>query len=420
MKTTTVLPNEYPDQELLRRWISGAITAPEEAELERRARTDAGLKQALTGLQDHPAENHASIVQSMTERARPGATRRSLFTRYAAAATVLVLLGIAALLLPRYFDQTDRPIAQEQAPPPRQPAPAAAPESVSPAPPPPAPIAPTEAARTTAEEPALAKVPDAAGLSKVVEDDAVVLQDAEVAGEFESSGVTVQQARRQVTAPVLPPPQPLADHAVASRAAAAPESVSGRVTDEDGNPIADAEVRRVGLPFGTTTDSLGNFQLPADVTLNQIEVSHPGYEEEILEVFDTAALLQISMNELVQRARFQPWTETAAVSNVPLEADRTARAQARPEEGYRQLRTRIEEERPDNLPAGRVKVSFLVNEDGSLSDFRFRGQPGRATMDYVGNALVESSTWEVVKSASGGGARDPIAPVRVYFTLRFE
>ncbi|WP_116106849.1 carboxypeptidase-like regulatory domain-containing protein [Lewinella sp. IMCC34191] len=412
-----MLPNEYRDQELLHRWISGAITAPEEAELERRARTDPELREALAGLEEYPAEDHAAHVRSMNGRVKPSASRRSLFSRYAAAASILVLLGIAILVLPRYFGEPDAPVAMER----ESPAPSPTPKSTLPAPPPPSPAAEADEAVTASRKVTPESEPEPAAKEEVVEEE-VLMDDMEDVQESAAEGAPAPQARRATTAPVLPPPRPLGNRAVRSRVAAAPapQTVSGRVTDADGEPIANAEVRRLGLPLGTTTDSLGNFSLPADVTLNQIEVIHPDYEEETVEVFDTSALLQISLNEVTRRARSELWMETASVVNVPLDDDLTTRPEARPEDGYRQLRNRIEADRPDGLPPGKVRVSFLVHPDGSLSDFRFRGQPDKATMDYVGNALVESSTWQVVKPDSGEGTPDPIAPVRVYFTLRFE
>jgi hypothetical protein len=71
----------------------------------------------------------------------------------------------------------------------------------------------------------------------------------------------------------------------------------------------------------------------------------------------------------------------------------------------------MEANRPEGVPNGKVKVSFLVNLDGSLTDFRFRGRPDSLTMEYVGRTLVETSTWNVVKGEK---------PVRVHFKLRFE
>ncbi len=404
-------PTDYRDDELLRRWISGAITSAEEAELERRARQDSILREALESLQDQPTEDHATHVRSMVRKARPTATRRSLFPRYAAAATILILLAAAALLIPRYFTAPEQPIAMEQSQAVSPEESSSPPQVVDPAPPPPSPSVdrPEEKSIPEASQNQLTDQESPVSATESALPPAEML-DEEIASE---SGEEAPAVRRVAPAPpaTLSAPALQAISGASFRIATAPRSVTGRVTNEDGEPIVAAEVYRLGLPTGTTTDSAGGFELAYDATLNKIVVEHPDFEEETVEVFDTTALLQISLTEVAKRARFTPWPETASVSRVPLDADRINRPQARPEEGYRELRERIEANRPDSVAEGKLKVSFLVNEDGSLTDFRFNGQPDRATMDYVGNALVETSTWKVVRGE---------APVRVYFTLRFE
>ena len=404
------------------------MTAPEEAELERRARTDATLRDAWEGLQAHAADDHAPHLERMIVRARPTATRRTLFRRYAAAATVLVLLGMAVLLLPRYFTGAEEaPLAMETEaveesesfpinPSPALPAPKV---SATPLPGEPADAnASAPAARVAPEAPAvesedLAATDQATDPKEVPTPRALRKTEPPVEEEDVNRNTVPAPKLQSAPAPLQAPP---AVRSLPNRA----QTVSGRVTDEDGAPIREAQVKRRGLPTGTTTDSTGRFELPFDATLDQIVITYPGYEEETIEVVDTAALLQISLTETPPRARFQGWSETAAVTRVPLDDDWRNRPQARPVEGYRELRARIENDRPEEVPPGKVRVNFLVGADGSLSDFRFRGRPDRATMDYVGNALVETSTWEVVKTPAGEGTGDPIAPVRVYLTLRFE
>ncbi|WP_116126038.1 carboxypeptidase regulatory-like domain-containing protein [Lewinella sp. IMCC34183] len=398
----------YRDDELLRRWISGELTAPEEAELERRATRDPDLREALDGLSSAPETDHGARVAAMVERVRPtAAVRRIPYARYAAAATGLVLLAVAVLLLPRYFGESESTLAMTEAqeieptppaPAPASPAPASAPREQQDVAPPPQENAPAPAA-------------PAATRSK-----RVPVQDEQPEVE---SAVEETEADAMARSSAVPPPPPAPvlqsapPPAVRRRMApppVSPRQVTGRVTDANGTPLPDIEVRRAGQPLGVTTDSNGIFTLPYDLTLNLLRLSHSGFEDETVEVFDTTASLQISLEaEPVRQPADFP--ETAAISRVDLNDTPLERAVARPVEGYRALRRRIEEEKPDNVPAGKVRVSFLVDDDGNLSDFRFRGQPDGATMDYVGKTLVESSTWEVVTGE---------APVRVYFTLRFE
>ncbi|MEM9260130.1 MAG: hypothetical protein AAGA62_10825, partial [Bacteroidota bacterium] len=91
---------QHDTAELLRRYLNGAITAPEEAELERRAQTDEVLAEAMLGLSALPEEDHAVRVRRMRMSARrqvQGKDKKSPpegFRRvfYAAAAMVALLV----------------------------------------------------------------------------------------------------------------------------------------------------------------------------------------------------------------------------------------------------------------------------------------------------------------------------------------
>ncbi|MCP9237798.1 hypothetical protein [Lewinella sp. JB7] len=140
-------PEQYRDDELLRRWISGAITAPEEAELERRAAGDDGLREAFDALRNDADHDHQHRIAALLDRARPATSRRTLLPRYAAAAAILLLLGVATLLLPHYYAEEDAaaiamdsskeppaPAPRRPLPPPPPPAPETTAEAVAPAP----------------------------------------------------------------------------------------------------------------------------------------------------------------------------------------------------------------------------------------------------------------------------------------------
>jgi hypothetical protein len=339
----------------------------------------------------------------MLERARPAPARtRSLYPRYAAAAAAILLLIAAAIYLPDLIrdepavvladERVEEEAAALSAPAPRRPEPveteqAPVVEKSQPPPPPPPVVA--------ASDPPVEAVEEA---------------DMEVAAANTApTRPESEPIARIATAAAMPVPEGDVIEEVA-RARAAP-LISGTVTNEDGQPIAGADIRRPGQALGVTSDTAGRFQLPYDATLDEVSVSAEGYQEEEIAVFGEEEELQISLSEVPERTPFDAFMEAAARTQVQIEPEIPEPAVARPEEGYRALRRRIEANRPDSVPPGRVRVSFLVAEDGTLSDFRFRGQPDRATMDYVGNTLVESSAWEVVRSTR---------PVRVHLKLRFE
>ncbi len=374
---------DHQSEDLLRRWISGAITAPEEAELERRAQSEPELREALVGLQAAPEADHQAHIARMMERVQPGLKAvprtRARYTTYAIAASVATLLGLSVWLLPQYFAAGDEAeIALER----RAPVPAA----------PPTPL-PNDAA------PAAPPQSTAAPVEEVAKEEAAGEAPAEVANTASVRKITPLSApapRAATETPTLPAPPP---------------PLTGEVTDEEGNPIVGAEVLRLGQALGERTDSNGVFRLPQDRTLNEIMVRAAGYEQETVELFGVDEQLQIGLTPLASRAGADAFAENAARAEITMEPLIKQQSRALPVEGYRQLRERIEAGRPEGVPAGKVRVSFLVQPDGTLTDFRFRGQPDRATMDYVGTTLVESSAWEV---------SDQSGPVRVYFKLRFD
>lgn len=448
-------PEKTTSANLLRRYLSGAITAPEEAELERRARTDEVLAEAMRGVQSAPEADHTGHVSRMLEKIRqdqqeaPPAKVRPLHYRWAAAVAVLLLVASSLLLLPDLLDAPagDLAMQTEAAPAPTQQEKQIAEaddavleaEEAVPALPSPAPASSTPNLRPRPLEKPTA--PPATARAATDRDAAAALKKQE-----ENNA----QAKRERT-PAPPPPAPVTEEVaeaeaaaptIASAPVAAPRAtddglaaklhdaapgaarmqstgsadaatgsyLNGRITSENGYPIVNALVRLPGLPLGERTDSNGVFQLPTDATVTLIEVSHPDYEPERVELSQSDESLQISL----ERKNFQAdydrtrWIQNGASTRIILD---NKPGYASPLEGYDVLRQRIEANRPDNVPAGKVKLSFLVNPDGTLTDFQFRGRPDQATMDYIGTTLVTTSVWEVVQGEE---------PVRVYFKVVFE
>lgn len=446
-------------EKLLRRYLSGDITAREEAELERRASADDGLREAMEGLYAHPEVEHDMAVKRMIGKAGAGSrvvavSSRSLrITRYAAAAAVLLLLGFVAIWLPGQLSPQGETVAMTEG---LQETPEAGSEKVDQAmesepvsesnparesvtmdsrelpeselpletrPPQTSPVEPDrQATAKPAPEPSEPAGP-VAGLSGNN-----VSSEAEAAEPTEELAEEVRVESPPPPAPPIPTTRDARKRQVPSARSEAEADVafddvpqygvdrsaalfSGRIMDDDGQPIANALVRRPGLPLGQRTDSSGVFEIPADATLSEIIVSHPDFLEERVAIEDEAEDVQINLSQEEERRRqadfFGP---TAAVTRIEIEPGRKT-GYAAPLEGYSELRRRIEAGKPGGIEPGKVKVSFLVSPDGRLSAFKFRGRPSQATMDYIGNALVESSTWQVVKGKE---------PVRVYLKFRFE
>lgn len=447
-----------PTNELLDRYISGAITAPQEAEMERRAASDPVLADALAGLMDFPEEDHAVNVEAMMAgvlkkvQAGPqvqGKVKEAKVRplgRYLAAASVLLLLTVAVFLLPQ-FNNSSEELAMKTEAPASAPAPAPVPtpqagndqelsielapaaeadakaEPTSPAPPSPTldPRPRPEAAATAAPV-AAAPAPPAITVPGALADEVEIAEEMEdVAFEAlpapvqpiakDEAGIRVEAERNasetanQAARKKRERPNDLANGALIRRT---PNKLIGRITDENGEPIIDALIRLPGLPLGERTDTNGIFLLNTDATTSIINISHPDYEDESLDISNRREDIQITLEEKDQ-LDYRAWTDSWSAVTIPVGPELPG--YALPEEGYNALRERIEAGRPDSVALGKVKLSFLVNPDGTLEDFVFRGQPSQETMDYIGGVIARTSIWEVMRGEEA---------VRVYFKVVFE
>ncbi|HTI92313.1 MAG TPA: carboxypeptidase-like regulatory domain-containing protein, partial [Puia sp.] len=62
------------------------------------------------------------------------------------------------------------------------------------------------------------------------------------------------------------------------------KTITGKVTDDKGNPVAGASVVVKGSTGGTSTDASGNFTLQAPATAKQLVVSNVGYGAQTVSV----------------------------------------------------------------------------------------------------------------------------------------
>ncbi|MEM9928210.1 MAG: hypothetical protein AAF840_00190 [Bacteroidota bacterium] len=454
--------------ELLRRYVSGAITAPEEAALERLARQDEALAEAMRGLQSAPDEDHAARVRRMVQQARqenqPQGAKvvrsRPRRIRWMAAAAVLLLVASTMFFLPRLvesgesamaMDEQTVPTAAEQdavaAPVPEATAGAQSPTTTKEAeaiPPPPAARPPTKPSPKpqASSSPVAATTPeefsDAASTEGVPAPN--VIEPAGSSTEAEGELLEEVAAYDQTISPAPPLPRVMPTPTVTWEAddvlrdslqqkarkrapvvakhsqpgtenlPAKGATLSGHITTENGYPIKNALVRFPGLPLGERTDTNGLFQLPVDATASSLIITHPDFETENVSISALSENVQISLERKpFQKDEQRPqWIQDGSLSRIIF--DRKP-GYASPLEGYNALRKRIEANRPEEVPLGKVKLSFLVNLDGTLSDFQFRGRPSQATMDYIGETIVKTSVWEVQQGDE---------PVRVYFKVVFE
>lgn len=450
--------------ELLDRYLSGAITAPQEAELERRAASDPVLAEALAGLQGVPEEDHAARVSSMLSRARSqgqGKDKKAKIRplgRYAAAAAVALLVVAALFMLPEFTGSTSGDLALQTEAPANDPNPSPEPRARSvPVPeavpedvvaggaddqrsepsvvsvPPPVPSSPSPDPSVSVRdrqrprpEPQVEEAAVPAADEPAMEEEVEMATEAPAPAMAESSApppppvtpIAREQARREAAEIARREAEKAAArrrtrgdsgnfNAPVAPAASRATYITGRITNDNGEPIPGALVRLPGLPLGERTDTAGVFRLDADATASRIDISHPDFESESVEIGRRRTDLQLTLEERdnSQELYEQAWAPT----KIPLGSGRPG--MALPEEGYNALRRRIEAGKPEGIPAGKVKLSFIVNPDGTMEDFVFRGTPSQETMDYIGGTIVRTSIWNVI---------DGEEPVRVYFKVVFE
>ncbi|MEM7575132.1 MAG: carboxypeptidase-like regulatory domain-containing protein [Bacteroidota bacterium] len=479
-------------QELLRRYLRGEVGPREEAELRALAREDDALAAALAGIDAHPEEDHLAALERLrTQLPRAAASRRPLagFSLRRIAATALLLLAVGGALwyLPQALQQQDAafsqtveaegasapaadqatttneaaqemeaettsPAAEElargdrdaltelgtnasveaAAPSLVQPVPASPPvlADVPPPPPPPAP----QAVETVIDGVALneeAPAPVDAGVSLDAEPQAGARRQ-----EFDPTAFSypTDEEGEEVVTEEAPLPS-------SAGGSGGPLMISGSVTDEDGNAIADAEVRVTGAALGERTNDNGFFSFPGDATIRQLIVEADGFESQIFVLPQVADVLPESSpgnQSSRERSNVPPRdhlaldqaTDDEATANVirlkrrsPPSAedlDLTSSSTIYPNDqpsivrvtgGMRALRQAVLDNKPADFGTGRVRVSFLVQANGSLTDFRLRGDASPALQQYVQTYLQQSTEWQLI---SGDEAKS------VSIRFRFE
>jgi hypothetical protein len=463
-------PNKRSTDNLLRRYLNGALTAPEEAELERRALTDEPLTKAMQGLQAHPETDHEAHVARMLKGARSqvqgrvgGAKIRPLhrnYARFAAAASVVILFVFCALwLLPLWVEigpvtmsmntSTEAPATAEPLvaandkakarPKPQTMTVEQEPEFTPPAPSSSTPnLRPRPNTESTADQKAKTQTNERTATkakrnqttlreTNQKERIAAAKKMKRLDEKFLAEEATITKSAPspvpQVVTALMDAPKPSVSTDEAARRFKIEPSVNngpvangkgrgkylkGRITNENGVPILSALVRLTGLPLGERTDSSGYFSLPSDATTTRLEVSHPDYENETVDLRTSAESLQISLDRKDWQAEARPGLLQNAAQTIIILDNKPG--YAAPLEGYATLRKRIQANRPADVPKGKVKFSFTVNADGTLTDFEFRGRPNQITMNYIGKTLIKSSTWEITQGEE---------PVRIYMKVVF-
>jgi TonB family protein len=142
--------------------------------------------------------------------------------------------------------------------------------------------------------------------------------------------------------------------------------VTGVVMGSDGQPITGATVKVIGRPFGVVTDVHGKFAL-TDVSKNQIlAVNYIGYQGKKVKV-GTEDSLNISLEP--QNSSLNEVVVTGY--SAKKDDNGGTVADAHPGDGWHAYNEYLKKnaQSPDGK-TGKVKVSFTVDANGSLSQFK--------------------------------------------------
>jgi hypothetical protein len=135
-------------------------------------------------------------------------------------------------------------------------------------------------------------------------------------------------------------------------------TVTGTVMGSDGTPITGATVKVAGRSFGAVTDVNGKFVLP-DVAKDQtLSVNYIGYSAKKVKADKDS--MNISLNPA-----------SSSLAEVVVTRESTKNEDAHPREGWNSFEDYLKKNAlsPDGK-TGKVKISFVVAGDGTLSQFK--------------------------------------------------
>ncbi len=383
----------------------------------------------MEGYRSLPEGEHAGRVKRLRERVRARSRRRRLFylPRIAAALLVLALLGAGFWYINQ--DPADGPVAMEEQDSERAAEPTApATEKEAPAseealaagkeeiiafseeraeaeePPPPATLQP--AAEPPREDlAARAQKPEPKAEPAQEQQAANIAAAPEAAAEAPPPPAALRQAAPPAEGKKESTPQ---YYTTLTRPPGAPQPLQGVVLRPDGLPLPGAKVSVPGSQQATFTDHRGQFTLPLDSTPSEVIVQYEGFasfrspvgQRDSLAIFypEDAALSR--EGEMAKsRARMEESGDTKSLPEPRKGFDKL--------EKYIEKHLRYPEAARREQVEGEVKLSFYIQPDGSLTDFRTEESPGFGLGEEAIRLLKEGPKWE------GAGQR-------ATYTIRFE
>jgi hypothetical protein len=426
-------------QALLRKWLIGDANRHDERDLDAQAKDDPFLADALDGYRSTPEADHAADLTKLKARLRQKTERKRAAGFYLLRIAAVGAVLVAAWLVLQTFQTADKsasvadsmqPTAAESASAPEAPqmmdsvggniAQAEKSKMAEPAEPPGARSDisqdvqgkkldgekasanqtmnfSTVAAKETAAAPppVVAEAPP-----KAAADEAVAIQpskpdaDEDEFAKKESSALNQPAAKRKLEA------RDQAYKPAAAPGSQAARTITGKVTDENGEPLIGAIVQVANTGIGTNTDVDGSYSLSLPAGTESLVFTYTGYVQLQVEVGTgdqlnvQLAASEASLSEVVV-------TGYGQADDVEQEV-----ITPRPVGGYKKFRQyvagKLRHPEADKQPRPRevVKVRFQINADGSLSGFSAKGKAPQAYKDEAIRLLREGPRWESTTGAT--------------------
>lgn len=425
----------------LRRWIQGDIDRDAENRLDRHAREDRFLEEALEGYRQFPEGKHQERLDRMREQLAPNTQRDrkgglvlfSLPYRIAAAAAVVLAVGLFWWLNPTNStelaeaakvespteDQASRPAAEPALPVEEEQA-SESEETTSLTITNSSDAEPTPAPSQSLEKPEAAgeQVPPLAEQSDVAEQSSPTALPRDLpnvrayrAPELE---VTPQSGSRSDSNIAPPPP-----YEAAKRSTSVPvddaklESlqgtrlVTGEVLDPSGTPLSGVLVLTPGKRTGTITNPNGKYEILLDSNAQKLEFQRSGYASQRIDISESASFVPVTLEEgdavLNEVIIVGQANKKSRKNQVDPTVEGAANTQdlAEPVGGFRRFRRYLRrslqypQEAIDQGSSGEVTLSFTVQSDGKLTNIRVIQSPSVVLQEEALRLLNDGPKWKI-------------------------
>jgi len=203
--------------------------------------------------------------------------------------------------------------------------------------------------------------------------------------------------------------------AIASRAQAAPgRTISGSVTDENGQPLIGAMVQATSASTGTVTDIEGKFQLPISSDEKELQFAYTGFSSQRVPLIQNDTYnIQLSssvvlLDEVVvvsdpKAKRRAKKDRAASVMNFKAKSIQLIKVDGVKAAGGQKRLNRIIKQQAkeiafDPSASGRVvSLRFDVLPDGSINDIKVILSAG-SVLDAEATRLIKLMKWQLEES----------------------